>query len=158
MFDLIGKENSNEKVVTSEIKHSKNFKRLFLSVLVIFVAFSILGVGAYWKVKVGDSPVIYRGEVVDIQITQKTVGIVPEEEMKKITLNTVSVMVGGKRIEFGINPEMRVKKVSYNLEKLDDLSWEELKIGDSIVLVVKKEFKDVEVISPEFIDYIGVIQ
>lgn len=158
MFDLIGKENSNEKVVTSEIKHSKNFKRLFLAVLVIFVAFSILGVGAYWKVKVGDSPVIYRGEVVDIQITQKTVGIVPEEEMKKITLNTVSVMVGGKRIEFGINPEMRVEKVSYNLEKLDDLSWEELKIGDSIVLVVKKEFKDVEVISPEFIDYIGVIQ
>ncbi len=160
MLDVIGGKNSNEKVLTSAIERPKNIRRLFLIGLVLLVILIVIGAVSYWRMRVSDLPVVYRGEIVDIQITQKTIGIIPEEEMKKTTLNTVSVKVNNKKIEFGMNPEMVVEKVNYgnNIEKLGSLSWDDLKIGDKIVLVMKNGFKDVEVISPEFIEYIGVEQ
>ena len=164
MFFKKNSKQNNETVVTSDLRiRRKNSLKVVLVTFVVFLlTLSVLG-GVFGLKKDSsqdEKKYIYSGVIDRVEISQKTIGITKEDDLKNDLFNTVYVKTDkGEMVAFGVNSLTNVFKSNFNLDplvKTGEITWDMLESGMKVRFVSLKDADDFAVLQPVHIESVMI--
>ena len=164
MFFKKNSKQNNESVVTSDlrIRRKKYLKVSLITVVVFLLTLSVLG-GVFGLKKDSsqdEKKYIYSGVIDRVEISQKTIGITKEDDLKNDLFNTVYVKTDkGEMVAFGVNSLTNVFKSNFNLDplvKTGEITWDMLESGMKVRFVSLKDADDFAVLQPVHLEAVMI--
>ncbi len=168
MFFKKDSKQNNQVVATSDlgIRRKNSLKIVFVTV-VVFLLTLVLLVEVFGLKKDSnqtqtqtEKKYAYSGVIDRVEVSQKTIGIAKEDDLKNDVFNTIYVKTdNGKMVAFGINSLTKVFKSNFNVDptvKTGEVTWDMLESGMRVRLVSSSDSNDFAVLQPVHIESVMI--